>query len=168
MRLETQGTSHKGSFMHSVCLISDKVICLVSWGERPGKTVSDSTSTTQRLGAFCGPRWWSHPLHNSNSAKCPKTVISSDLDNSVKQGGQVIPPYQSHKWRHGDFREGKRLKFGTKSRTAHSKPQSDPPWQPDPLSAQRHCGPTSQVLCPSWTPSALETGSRAPNQASLL
>lgn len=123
--------------------------------------------THKGLGAFCGPRWWSHPLHNSNLAKCPKTVISSNLDNSVKQAGQVIPPYQSHRWRHGDFTEGKRLKFGTKSRTAHSKPQSHPPWQPDPLSAQRHCGPTSQVLCPSWTPSALETGSRAPNQTGL-
>lgn len=40
------GTNHKGSFMHSVCLTSDQVISLVSWGERPGKAlVPNNTST---------------------------------------------------------------------------------------------------------------------------
>ena len=39
VRLETRGTNHKGSFMHSVCLISDKVISLVSWGGETRKNV---------------------------------------------------------------------------------------------------------------------------------
>ena len=72
-----------------------------------GETRKNGAQQYQHLthrgsGAFCGPRWWSYPLHNSDFAKCPKTVISSNLYNSVKQAGQVIPHYQSHRWRHRD------------------------------------------------------------------